>query len=303
MQERILALSARLELSRQALSGLQEKMGHRVCCVVGALEAVKDHLPSSTSEPMQESLALAFRVADLEALQQSLMEKENNELRELYGEMISLHDRAIGEQASSAQPTDEQQQIATQQLERLKQDQQVAGASVQDPGHAHQAVASLRSRIADLEELLRSKTEERRHADEVSLSQLAEQKSRVAELNRELVQAKHEKELAESAAELARRNERSATQEAQTTLQMEKELNALRQQHSAAARQHTSDLEEQRVRHEAHLAELRQTVAILEREKQVRTANLPNVPNAVDCQHLLESLRVTACERLAERTR
>ncbi|MGB1592649.1 MAG: hypothetical protein ACPIOQ_07835, partial [Promethearchaeia archaeon] len=69
MQERILALSARLELSRQALSGLQEKMGHRVCGVVGALEAVKDHLPSSTSEPMQESLALAFRVADLEALQ------------------------------------------------------------------------------------------------------------------------------------------------------------------------------------------------------------------------------------------
>ena len=52
MQERILALSARLELSRQALSGLQEKMGHRVCGVVGALEAVKDHLPSSTSEPV-----------------------------------------------------------------------------------------------------------------------------------------------------------------------------------------------------------------------------------------------------------
>ena len=276
-------------------------MGHRVCGVVGALEAVKDHLPSSTSEPVQESLALAFRVADLETLQQSLMEKENNELRELYGEMISLHDRAISEQA--AQSTDEQQQVATQQLERQKQDQQLAGASVKDPGNAHQAVASLRSRIADLEELLRSKTEERRRADDVHLSQLAEQKSRVAELTRELVQAKHEKELAVSAAEQARRYERSATQEAHTTSQIEQELNALRQQHSAAARQHTSDLEEQRVRHEAHLAELRQTVAILEREKQVRTANLPNVPNAVDCQHLLESLRVTACERLAERTR
>ena len=89
-----MALTTRLELSRQALSGLQDKKGHRVPGIVGAIDFLKSqHSSGADQQQIEENFALALRVADLEALQLSLLEKENNELRQLYGELVALHDR------------------------------------------------------------------------------------------------------------------------------------------------------------------------------------------------------------------
>jgi hypothetical protein len=64
-----MALTTRLELSRQALSGLQDKKGHRVAGIVGALEAVKHQcLQGAEPQQLEDSFGLAFRVADLEVL-------------------------------------------------------------------------------------------------------------------------------------------------------------------------------------------------------------------------------------------
>ena len=79
-----MAVTTRLELSRQALAGLQDKKGHRLAGIMGAIEAIKEqHSEGAGAQQLEDSFALAFRVADLEALQRSLLEKENKELREL----------------------------------------------------------------------------------------------------------------------------------------------------------------------------------------------------------------------------
>lgn len=173
-----MALTTRLELSRQALAGLQDKKGHRMTGMVGALEAFREQVGRGDSDQLEDSFALAFRVADLEALQQSLLEKENNELRELYGELVNLHER---QQNNLPQP----------------------GGG----GADHQAQA----RIADLEDRVRGQAEalnaksvaldraQRQHAQE-----LDEHKGRVSELLQNLKVMMREKEMAEAAARQAR---------------------------------------------------------------------------------------------------
>eukprot|EP00277_Geminigera_cryophila_P026558 CAMPEP_0179471490 /NCGR_PEP_ID=MMETSP0799-20121207/51710_1 /TAXON_ID=46947 /ORGANISM="Geminigera cryophila, Strain CCMP2564" /LENGTH=57 /DNA_ID=CAMNT_0021279133 /DNA_START=59 /DNA_END=228 /DNA_ORIENTATION=+ len=57
-----MALTTRLELSRQALSGLQDKKGHRVAGIAGALEAIRTQVANGANEQqIDEGFALAFR--------------------------------------------------------------------------------------------------------------------------------------------------------------------------------------------------------------------------------------------------
>jgi chromosome segregation ATPase len=173
-----MALTTRLELSRQALAGLQDKKGHRVTGIVGALEAFREQIGRGYSDQLEDSFALAFRVADLEALQQSLLEKENNELRELYGELVNLHER---QQTNFPQP---------------------GGGGTDSQAQAR--IADLEDRVRGQAEALNAKsvaldTARRQHAQ-----QMDENKGRVAELLQNLKVLMREKELAEAAARQAR---------------------------------------------------------------------------------------------------
>lgn len=173
-----MALTTRLELSRQALAGLQDKKGHRVAGIVGALEAVRDFVGSGSGDQLEDSFALAFRVADLEALQQSLLEKENNELRELYGELVSLHERQQGNLLQSA------------------------GDGVDS--HAQARIADLEDRLRGQAEALNAKSLALDNLRHQHVQQLDEQKSRVSELLQNLKVMMREKEAAEAAARQAR---------------------------------------------------------------------------------------------------
>jgi chromosome segregation ATPase len=181
VQERIMALTTRLELSRQALTGLQDKKGHRVVGIVGALEAVREQVGRGPSDQLEDSFALAFRVADLEALQQSLLEKENNELRELYGELVSLHER---QQYSLSQAAGN-------------------GNGAADP-HAQSRIADLEDRLRGQAEALNAKSSTLDQMRREHAQQMDEQKSRVAELLQNLKLMMREKEAAEAAARQAR---------------------------------------------------------------------------------------------------
>jgi len=169
-----MALTTRLELSRQALAGLQDKKGHRVAGIIGAIEDIKEQYHNGASQQMEESFALALRVADLEALQHSLLEKENNELRELYGEIVALHDHQS--RAQSQAPD----------------------------SHSHSRVAELEERVRGQAEALNSKSLAMDTMRQQLLQHLEEEKSRVAELTYNLKVVMRDKEAAEAAARQAR---------------------------------------------------------------------------------------------------
>jgi chromosome segregation ATPase len=199
MQERILALTTRRDLSRQALAGLQAKMGHTAAGIVGALMAVKEHLRSEGHTDVDEKFSLAFRIADLEALQLSLIEKENNELRELYGEVSELHDLTLRQNVTDQSAHDEfahKQHIASLTMQLEEQKIRVAelqnsltvanevGSSKSDLAQA-EAIESLNIRLKDQSEELRLKT-----------SALDEAKVRLADLLQSLTTVQQDKEIA-----------------------------------------------------------------------------------------------------------
>ena len=169
-----MAVTTRLELSRQALAGLQDKKGHRLAGIMGAIEAIKEqHSEGAGAQQLEDSFALAFRVADLEALQRSLLEKENKELRELYGEIVALHD---------------QQQISQQQA---------------PDAEAQHRIADLEDRLRGQAEALNSKSLAMDNMRYQLSAQLEEQKQRTAELLQNLKSVMRDKEAAEEAARQA----------------------------------------------------------------------------------------------------
>jgi len=174
-QERIMALTTRLELSRQALAGLQNEKGHRLAGIMGAIDSIKvKYSEGASAYELEDGFALAFRVAELEALQQSLLEKENKELRELYGELVAIHD----------------QQRTSQQ-------------SVPDANAQHR-IADLEDRLRGQAEVLNSKSLAMDTMRQQLTSQLDEQKARIGELLQNLKSVMRDKEAAEADVRQAR---------------------------------------------------------------------------------------------------
>jgi chromosome segregation ATPase len=174
-QERIMALTTRLELMRQALAGLQNEKGHRLAGITGAIDSIKvKHSEGASAYELEDGFALAFRVAELEALQQSLLEKENKELRELYGELVAIHD----------------QQRTSQQF--------------MPDANAQRRIADLEDRLRGQAEALNSKSLAMDTLRQQLTSQLDEQKARIGELLQNLKSVMRDKEAAEADARQAR---------------------------------------------------------------------------------------------------